>query len=58
MHTLTGAELMVALLENQGVTHIAGIPGGAILPFYDALARRGTITHILARHEHGAGFIA
>jgi acetolactate synthase-1/2/3 large subunit len=58
MHTLTGAELMVALLENQGVTHIAGIPGGAILPFYDALARRGTITHILARHEQGAGFIA
>ncbi|WP_217126140.1 acetolactate synthase large subunit [Hydrogenophilus thiooxidans] len=58
METMTGAELMVRLLERQGITHLAGIPGGAILPFYDALAQRGTIQHILARHEQGAGFIA
>jgi acetolactate synthase-1/2/3 large subunit len=58
MLRLTGAELTIRLLENQGVTHIAGIPGGFNLPLYDALGRRGTIRHILARHEQGAGFIA
>lgn len=54
----TGAELIVELLERQGIDVVAGIPGGALLPLYDALARRGTIRHILARHEQGAGFIA
>ena len=54
----TGAELIVELLERQGIEVVAGIPGGANLPLYDALARRGTIRHILARHEQGAGFIA
>ena len=58
MIRLSGAELTIRLLENQGVTHIAGIPGGFNLPLYDALGRRGTIRHILARHEQGAGFIA
>ena len=58
MLRLSGAELTIRLLENQGVTHIAGIPGGFNLPLYDALGRRGTIRHILARHEQGAGFIA
>ncbi|APR06176.1 Acetolactate synthase large subunit [Thauera chlorobenzoica] len=55
---LTGAQLMVRLLERQGVRTIAGIPGGAILPFYDALADSAQIRHVLARHEQGAGFIA
>ncbi len=54
----SGAELVVRLLERQGVTTVAGIPGGAVLPLYDALARAGTIRHVLARHEQGAGFIA
>ena len=54
----SGADLVVRLLERQGVTTIAGIPGGAVLPLYDALARAGTIRHVLARHEQGAGFIA
>ena len=58
MLRLTGAELTIRLLENQGVTHITGIPGGFNLPLYDALGRSGTIRHILARHEQGAGFIA
>ena len=58
MSRLSGAELTIRLLENQGVTQIAGIPGGFNLPLYDALGRRGTIRHILARHEQGAGFIA
>lgn len=55
---LTGADLIIRLLERQGVRLIAGIPGGANLPMYDALARRSIIRHILARHEQGAGFIA
>lgn len=58
MPTLTGAELIIHLLERQQVDTIAGIPGGANLPLYDALARLGTIRHVLARHEQGAGFIA
>lgn len=54
---MSGAELTIHLLEQQGVTCIAGIPGGANLPLYDALSR-GKIRHVLARHEQGAGFIA
>jgi len=56
--TLTGAEVVVRLLERQGVRLIAGIPGGPILPFYDALSQSTQIRHVLARHEQGAGFIA
>ena len=57
--TLTGAEILRTLLEHQGVRTVAGIPGGAILPFYDALhSPDSRIEHILARHEQGAGFIA
>lgn len=53
----TGAELIISLLEAQGITTVTGIPGGSILPFYDALSK-SSIRHILARHEQGAGFIA
>ncbi len=53
----TGAALLMRLLERQGITTIAGIPGGASLPLYDAL-RASTIRHVLARHEQGAAFIA
>jgi acetolactate synthase-1/2/3 large subunit len=56
--TLSGAQLVVRLLERQGVGTIAGLPGGAILPLYDALAQSRSIRHVLARHEQGAGFIA
>lgn len=58
IETMTGAQIVVRLLERQGVTTIAGIPGGAILPIYDALSQSGRIRHVLARHEQGAGFIA
>ena len=58
MMQMTGAQLMVRLLERQGVRTVAGIPGGAILPFYDALSGSEQIHHVLARHEQGAGFIA
>jgi acetolactate synthase-1/2/3 large subunit len=55
---LSGAEIVVRLLERQGVTMLSGYPGGAILPFYDALSQSTQIRHVLARHEQGAGFIA
>jgi acetolactate synthase-1/2/3 large subunit len=55
---LTGAQIIVHLLERQHITTIAGIPGGANLPLYDALSQSQRIRHVLARHEQGAGFIA
>lgn len=55
---LTGAEIVIRLLERQGIQIIAGIPGGANLPLYDALSQSKHIRHVLARHEQGAGFIA
>jgi len=54
---LNGAQILTGLLERAGIRTLSGIPGGAILPLYDALAQSG-IRHILARHEQGAGFIA
>lgn len=55
--TLTGADILIKLLERQGIKIIAGMPGGANLPIYDALYD-STIRHVLARHEQGAGFMA
>ena len=54
----SGAQIIIKLLENQGVEYIAGIPGGFNLPMYDALYQSTKIKHILARHEQGAAFIA
>lgn len=54
---VSGAEITIKMLEEFGVKTIAGIPGGANLPLYNALAN-SNIKHILARHEQGAGFIA
>ena len=54
---MTGAELIIRMLEQHGITSVSGIPGGAALPLYDALGN-SRIRHILARHEQGAGFIA
>ncbi len=53
----SGAEIIIKLLEIQGVEVVTGIPGGANLPLYNALYH-SKIRHILARHEQGAGFIA
>ncbi len=58
MNSMTGAEIVIRLLERQGVDMVFGIPGGAILPIYDALSRSARIRHILTRHEQGAGFMA
>lgn len=55
---LTGAEIIIRTLERQGVRLVAGIPGGALLPLYEALGRSALIRHVLARHEQAAGFIA
>jgi acetolactate synthase-1/2/3 large subunit len=55
---LNGAQVIVGLLERQGIRTVAGIPGGANLPLYDALSESRTIRHVLARHEQGAGFMA
>ena len=54
---LTGAELIIRLLELNRITTVAGIPGGANLPLYDALGS-SSIRHVLTRHEQGAGFVA
>ena len=54
----TGAQLLVTLLESHGVRLVAGIPGGTVLPIYDALARSTRIRHVLVRHEQAAGFLA
>ncbi len=55
---MSGAEIVINLLERQGIRIITGIPGGANLPLYHALAKSKKIHHILARHEQGAGYIA
>ncbi|MFT4113606.1 biosynthetic-type acetolactate synthase large subunit [Silvibacterium sp.] len=54
---LTGAEIVWATLEGEGVREVFGYPGGAILPVYDAL-RKFPIRHILVRHEQGAAHMA
>lgn len=51
---LTGAEIIVQAFINEGVEKIFGYPGGAILPFYDALFRQNKLHHILTRHEQAA----
>lgn len=56
-YKMSGAQILIKLLEKQGIKYIAGIPGGSNLPMYDALSK-SSIVHVLARHEQGAGFIA
>ncbi|HVW69050.1 MAG TPA: biosynthetic-type acetolactate synthase large subunit [Steroidobacteraceae bacterium] len=55
---VSGAELVIAFLEQRGVSLVAGVPGGAVLPLYEALGGSTRIRHVLARHEQSAGFIA
>jgi acetolactate synthase-1/2/3 large subunit len=55
---MTGADAILRSLEAEGVEVVFGIPGGAILPTYDAMARGTTVRHVLARHEQGAGHMA
>ncbi|CCG88304.1 acetolactate synthase large subunit [Erwinia piriflorinigrans CFBP 5888] len=55
---LSGAEMVVRSLIDQGVKHIFGYPGGAVLDIYDALQTVGGVDHILVRHEQGAVHMA
>jgi acetolactate synthase-1/2/3 large subunit len=51
---LTGAEIVVRFLHDEGVEHLFGYPGGAVLHIYDALYRQDKVKHILVRHEQAA----
>jgi len=55
---LNGAEILINCLKKEGVKHIFGYPGGAVLHIYDALEVQEDITHILVRHEQGAAHAA
>jgi acetolactate synthase-1/2/3 large subunit len=55
---MSGAEMVVRALQDQGVTTLFGYPGGAVLPIYDALFHQDRIKHILVRHEQGAAHAA
>ncbi|HEY6631560.1 MAG TPA: acetolactate synthase 3 large subunit [Rhizobiaceae bacterium] len=55
---MTGAEMVVQALKDNGVLHLFGYPGGAVLPIYDELFQQDAVQHILVRHEQGAGHAA
>jgi acetolactate synthase-1/2/3 large subunit len=55
---MTGAEMVVRALKDNGVTDLFGYPGGAVLPIYDEIFQQEDIRHILVRHEQGAGHAA
>ncbi|HET7715846.1 MAG TPA: acetolactate synthase 3 large subunit [Bauldia sp.] len=55
---MTGAEMVVQALADQGVEHVFGYPGGAVLPIYDEIIQQDRVEHILVRHEQGAGHAA
>ncbi|MEM5501047.1 acetolactate synthase 3 large subunit [Ahrensia kielensis] len=55
---MTGAAMVLQALRDNGVEHIFGYPGGAVLPIYDELFQQDDIQHILVRHEQGAGHAA
>ena len=51
---LNGAQILIHCLKREGVKHVFGYPGGAVLHIYDALEAQDEITHVLVRHEQGA----
>jgi acetolactate synthase-1/2/3 large subunit len=58
MTRMVGADAVLRSLEQEGVDVMFGLPGGAVLPVYDAIARGTSVRHVLARHEQGAGHMA
>ncbi len=58
MELLSGGEMLVRALADEGVEHIFGYPGGAVLHIYDALFKQSKLRHILVRHEQAAGHAA
>ncbi len=55
---MTGAEIVLRALADQGVAHVFGYPGGAVLPIYDEFFQQDKVKHILVRHEQGATHMA
>ena len=55
---ITGAEMVIQTLHDQGVEAVFGYPGGAVLPIYDAIFQQEDVKHILVRHEQGASHAA
>ncbi len=55
---MSGAEMVIQALADQGVQHLFGYPGGAVLPIYDALFSQNQVQHVLVRHEQGAVHMA
>src|SRR3954468_14692480 len=55
---LTGAEIVVRCLQEEGVEHVFGYPGGAVLYIYDELFKQDKVKHVLVRHEQGAAHAA
>ena len=51
---MTGAEIVLKALADQGVATVFGYPGGAVLPIYDEFFQQDKVKHILVRHEQGA----
>jgi acetolactate synthase-1/2/3 large subunit len=51
---MSGAEMVIHALTDQGVQHVFGYPGGAVLPIYDAIFSQDKVKHVLVRHEQGA----
>ncbi|MCJ8298916.1 MAG: thiamine pyrophosphate-binding protein, partial [Pseudomonadales bacterium] len=58
MELLSGAEMLIRALQDQGVKKIYGYPGGSVLHIYDALFQQQEIQHILVRHEQAATHMA
>ena len=58
MPRMTAAQAAVEILKREGVTHVFGLPGAAINPFYSAMRTDGGLTHVLARHVEGASHMA
>ena len=58
MPRMTAARAAVEILRREGVSHLFGLPGAAINPFYNAVREQGELTHILARHVEGASHMA
>ncbi len=54
MKEMTGAEMVIQALADQGVEDLFGYPGGAVLPIYDAIFHQEKVRHVLVRHEQGA----
>ncbi|HEY8579180.1 MAG TPA: thiamine pyrophosphate-binding protein, partial [Beijerinckiaceae bacterium] len=55
---MTGAEMVIEALKDQGVDTVFGYPGGAVLPIYDAMFQQNYVKHVLVRHEQGAAHAA